>query len=119
VVRRGGLKRPGAPKRENALSIQWADDKGGVLREVHTIEVEKIKSSTASYKSHRDLVKKERQLEKETHLSKAQDAMHKNTEWRTLAYFCLFLLLYLLILSHVVRPVCSCLWRYWRTVTIQ
>jgi hypothetical protein len=87
VVRRGGLKRPGAPKRENALSIQWADDKGGVLREVHTIEVEKIKSSTASYKSHRDLVKKERQLEKETHLSKAQDAMHKNTEWRTLAYF--------------------------------
>lgn len=79
--RRGGIKKSGGPKRVQR-SIQWADDHGGALREVHTIEVERIKSSTASYKSHRDLVKKERQLEKEVHLSKAQDAMHKNTEWR-------------------------------------
>ncbi len=82
VVRRGGLKKSGAAAKEK-LSIKWADESGGLLREVHTIEVEKIKSSTANYKSHRDLVKKERQLEKETHLSKVQEVMHKTTDWRT------------------------------------
>ena len=59
-------------KEKKTINIRWADEHGLSLREVHTIEVEKIKNSIANYKSHRDLVKKERQLEKETHLSKVR-----------------------------------------------
>lgn len=70
------------PKKEKK-SIRWADEGGGLLREVQIIEVAKIKRSTAHYSSTRELSKRERLAEKETHLSKAEDAMQRNTEWRT------------------------------------
>lgn len=50
--------------------IKWADEHGSNLRDVRLIEVEKIRNTVASYKNHKDLVKKERQFEKEAHLSK-------------------------------------------------
>eukprot|EP01032_Pedospumella_encystans_P027756 gene27756-31354_t len=81
---KGALKKPtedGAKKEKKA--IHWADENGGLLREVRTIEVAKIKRSTAHYSSTRELSKRERLAEKETHLSKAEDAMQKNTDWRT------------------------------------
>ena len=83
---KGALKKPtedGAKKEKKA--IHWADENGGLLREVRTIEVAKIKRSTAHYSSTRELSKRERLAEKETHLSKAEDAMQKNTDWRTYA----------------------------------
>jgi len=84
VVLKGAMKKPsedGVKKEKKA--IHWADENGGLLREVRTIEVAKIKRSTAHYSSTRELSKRERLAEKETHLSKAEDAMQKNTEWRT------------------------------------
>jgi len=72
-----------ANKEKKTAGIRWADEHGLSLREVHTIEVEKIKNTVASYKSHRDLVRKERQLEKDTHLSKVHDAMQRTAAWRT------------------------------------
>jgi len=72
-----------ANKEKKNAGIRWADEHGQSLREVHTIEVEKIKNTVASYKSHRDLVRKERQLEKDTHLSKVHDAMQRTAAWRT------------------------------------
>lgn len=69
---KGGTKRT---KDRAKLSVQWADESGGLLREVHSIEVDKIKSSVASYKSHKDLVRKEKQLEKDSFSSKAEEAM--------------------------------------------
>ena len=76
------MKKKDASSKKEKLNIKWADEEGGLLREIYTIEVEKIKSSVATYKTHKDLVKKERQLEKETHLTKATEAMHRTTEWR-------------------------------------
>jgi hypothetical protein len=70
-----GNKRP-------KLSVQWADESGKTLREVMVFEVEKIKNSVKDYKSHRDLVRKERQLEKELHQSHIKEAMHPAVEWR-------------------------------------
>ena len=61
-------KSVGASKKN--IGIQWADEHGLALREVRTIEVEKIMKNTATYYSHKDLEKKERKLEKLTHLSK-------------------------------------------------
>jgi hypothetical protein len=63
--------------------IHWADEGGGLLREVQIIEVAKIKRSTADYSNTRELSKRERLAEKETHLAKTEDAMQRNTEWRT------------------------------------
>jgi hypothetical protein len=51
-------------------SIKWADEHGNNLRDVKLIEVDKIRNTVASYKNHKDLVKKERLFEKEAHLSK-------------------------------------------------
>jgi hypothetical protein len=59
-----------AVKDKSARSITWADEKGGLLREVRTIEVEKIKRSVAAYSNTRELSKRERLAEKEVHLSK-------------------------------------------------
>jgi hypothetical protein len=67
---RGGLKKKDNNGKREKLGVKWADEEGGLLREVQTIEVEKIKSSVATYKTHKDLVKKEKQLEKEVHLLK-------------------------------------------------
>ena len=78
---KGGLKKKGVTKPK--ISIRWADDEGGMLREIRTIEVEKIKSSVANYKTHKDLVKKEKQLEKDIISMKTTDAMQRTTEWRT------------------------------------
>eukprot|EP01039_Chlorochromonas_danica_P001828 gene1828-1998_t len=72
---KGGLKRNRDGAKRDKRTVQWADESGGLLREVHQIEVDRIKSTVASYKSHKDLVRKERQLEKETYLSKAEEAM--------------------------------------------
>lgn len=80
---KGGLKKRDEGSKKEKKSIRWADDEGGSLREVQTIEVERIKSTVANYKSHKDLVKRERQFEKETHLSKTSEAMHATTAWRT------------------------------------
>jgi hypothetical protein len=77
---KGGLKKK--DKNREKFSVKWADENGGLLRDIQTIEVEKIKSSVANYKSHKDLVKKERQFEKETHLLKTTEAMQRTTEWR-------------------------------------
>lgn len=57
---------------KESKKIQWADEKGGTLREIRTIEVEKIKRSTAHYANTKDLSKKERLLEKEVHTSKVK-----------------------------------------------
>jgi hypothetical protein len=71
---KGGLKRKQnaecSTEKQEKLAVKWADENGGTLKEVYTIEVEKIKNSIASYKNYKELVKKERQFEKETHLSK-------------------------------------------------
>lgn len=67
---KGGLKKKDSNGKREKLGVKWADEEGGLLREVQTIEVEKIKSSVATYKTHKDLVKKEKQLEKEVHLLK-------------------------------------------------
>ena len=64
------------------LTVMWADENGGTLRDVMTFEVERIKNTIKDYKSHRDLVRKERQLEKDLHLSKTKEVMHPATEWR-------------------------------------
>ena len=64
------------------LTVMWADENGGTLRDVLTFEVERIKNTIKDYKSHRDLVRKERQLEKDLHLSKTKEAMHPTVEWR-------------------------------------
>jgi len=63
------LKKSVGANKKN-IGIQWADEHGLALREVRTIEVEKIMKNTATYYSHKDLEKKERKLEKQTHLSK-------------------------------------------------
>ena len=50
-----------------------ADEEGQTLKEVFTFEVEKIRSTVANYKnqkSHKDLAKRERQLERDAHMSK-------------------------------------------------
>lgn len=80
---KGGLKKKDESSKKEKKSIRWADEEGGNLREVQTIEVDRIKSSVANYKSHKDLVKREKQIEKETHLSKTSEAMHATTSWRT------------------------------------
>lgn len=61
---------PAADKKKDKKVIHWADENGGLLREVRTIEVARIKRSTAHYSSTRELSKRERMAEKETHLSK-------------------------------------------------
>ena len=74
---------PGAPKRAK-LSVKWMDmDGGGSLKEELIFEVERIKKTVNDYKSHRDLVRKEKQLEKDLHLRKGneEEAMLKTTEW--------------------------------------
>jgi hypothetical protein len=54
------------PKRAK-MSVKWVDQcNAGPLRQVFSFEVEKIKNSVASYKNYKDLVKKEKQLEKDT-----------------------------------------------------
>lgn len=52
------------------------------LKEIFTFEVEKIRTAVASYKSHKDLVKREKQLEKDLHMSKVHDAMQKTVDWK-------------------------------------
>jgi len=87
---KGAMKKPttgsgagaGAGARK-PQAVKWADQNGGLLREIRTIEVEKIKRSTAHYSSTRDLSKRERQQEKEVHASKAEETMQKTTDWRT------------------------------------
>ena len=90
---RGGMKRKNRESlsgsvegEENGkrarMSVQWADENGGTLRDVMTFEVERIKNTIKDYKSHRDLVRKERQLEKDLHLSKTKEVMHPAIEWR-------------------------------------
>lgn len=72
-----------APVVKEKRSLKWADDSGGELREVRTFEVKNLKKSTASYKSHRDLVKKEKMLEKSSNISKIVEAMQPTTKWTT------------------------------------
>lgn len=72
-----------ATTKKEKKGIRWADEGGGMLREVQIIEVAKIKRSTADYSNTREMSKRERLAEKETHLAKTEDAMQRNTEWRT------------------------------------
>lgn len=67
------------------LNISWADETGGLLREVRYIEVDKIKSSVANYKNHKELVKREKQMERETNFTGKleEEVMTKTTDWRT------------------------------------
>jgi hypothetical protein len=91
-VLKGGLKRkhegggnpadPSVAGKRAKMTVLWADENGGTLRDVMTFEVERIKNTIKDYKSHRDLVRKERQLEKDLHLSKTKEAMHPAIEWR-------------------------------------
>lgn len=66
------------------LNISWADETGGLLREVRYIEVDKIKSSVANYKNHKELVKREKQMERETNFTGKleEEVMTKTTDWR-------------------------------------
>lgn len=73
----------GGAKKGKKKGIHWADEGGGLLREVQIIEVAKIKRSTADYSNTRELSKRERLAEKEAHVAKTEDAMQRNTEWRT------------------------------------
>lgn len=87
---KGGLKRKNetndaidaASNKKTRLTVLWADENGGTLRDVMTFEVERIKNTIKDYKSHRDLVRKERQLEKDLHLNKTKEVMHPAVEWR-------------------------------------
>ena len=72
----------GETVKRTRMTVQWADENGGILRDVMTFEVERIKNTIKDYKSHRDLVRKERQLEKDLHLSKSKEVMHPAVEWR-------------------------------------
>jgi hypothetical protein len=64
------------------VKVQWADESGGSLRDVFTFEVENnFKRSTYDF-THRDLMKKEKLLEKETHLSHKLEAMQKTIDWK-------------------------------------
>jgi hypothetical protein len=87
---KGGLKRKNETidaldtisNKKTRLTVLWADENGGTLRDVMTFEVERIKNTIKDYKSHRDLVRKERQLEKDLHLNKTKEVMHPAVEWR-------------------------------------
>ena len=87
---KGGLKRKNetndaldaTSNKKTRLTVLWADENGGTLRDVMTFEVERIKNTIKDYKSHRDLVRKERQLEKDLHLNKTKEVMHPAVEWR-------------------------------------
>ena len=80
----GGASSAGASKRVKR-SVKWADvDGNGSLKEEHVFEVERIKKTVTEYKCHRDLVKKEKQLEKDLHLRKGneQEHMQHTIDWR-------------------------------------
>ena len=63
--------------------LKWADADGGLLREVRLFEVKKLRAgATVSYKTHRDMVRKERQLEQKTNTSKIVEAMQATVPWR-------------------------------------
>ena len=87
---KGGLKRKNetndaldaTSSKKTRLTVLWADENGGTLRDVMTFEVERIKNTIKDYKSHRDLVRKERQLEKDLHLNKTKEVMHPAVEWK-------------------------------------
>ena len=51
-----------------------ADENDKDLTEVFLFEVDKIRSSVSTYKSYKDLVKKEKQLEKDLHTMKVRGA---------------------------------------------
>lgn len=127
---KGGMKRKSDAKENDLnplfptgkkpkLTVMWADENGGTLRDVLTFEVERIKNTIKDYKSHRDLVRKERQLEKDLHLSKTKEAMHPTVEWRKpdllilsmdirYYYNLIYLSLTLIILVFVFLPIfCS------------
>ncbi len=55
------------------MLVLGSDNHNMPLRQVFLFEVEKLKVAVAAYKTHKDLVKKERQLEKDAHLSKVSD----------------------------------------------
>lgn len=66
-----GMGADGAPGPVAKRAVQWGDEvEGGALREVRTFEVERIRSSVVNYKNHKDLVKKEKQLEKDANAHK-------------------------------------------------
>lgn len=60
-------------KRDDAVStvksVRWVDETGGRLCETRTIEVEGIRRSIAHYRSHKDLVRREKQQEKSAHIA--------------------------------------------------
>eukprot|EP00596_Hydrurales_sp_CCMP1899_P005023 CAMPEP_0119055670 /NCGR_PEP_ID=MMETSP1177-20130426/75865_1 /TAXON_ID=2985 /ORGANISM="Ochromonas sp, Strain CCMP1899" /LENGTH=732 /DNA_ID=CAMNT_0007036267 /DNA_START=870 /DNA_END=3068 /DNA_ORIENTATION=+ len=64
------------------MSVMWLDEHGGSLRDTMTFEVEKIKNTLKDYKSHRDLVRRERQLEKDLYCSRVKEVMHPAVEWK-------------------------------------
>ena len=68
-------------KKKRRVAVQWADEKGESLRDVCTFEVDKIRQSTSGYKNHKDLVRREKQFEKEMHVSGIDEAMQKTVEW--------------------------------------
>lgn len=62
--------------------LKWADADGGILREVRLFEVKKLRAgATVNYKTHRDMVRKERQLEQKTNTSKIVEAMQPTIVW--------------------------------------
>ena len=87
VPEKSCLKRPDGldgdkAKKKRRVAVQWADENGESLRDVCTFEVEKIRQSTSGYKNHKDLVRREKQFEKEMNVSGIADAMQKNMEWK-------------------------------------
>jgi len=84
----GGGGADSSSKRAKKQGVQWADHVGGELRNTLLFEcdVDKFKKSTTEYHekrkpTHKDLVKRERQLEKDAHMSQLRDSMQPTVPW--------------------------------------
>jgi hypothetical protein len=73
----------GTKKKRVNMSVKWVDEATAKpIREVYTFEVDRIKNSVASYKSHKDLVRKEKALEKDLNANMIADAMQPTAPWQ-------------------------------------
>ena len=72
------------PSKRARLDVKFADDAGKELCEVQFFEVDSFKRSTQgekSKKTHKEMMKRERLLEKNDLLSKNRNSMQRTTDW--------------------------------------
>jgi len=76
-----------APAKRARMGVKFADQHGGQLTETQFFEVESLKTGTTkgyqSKKSHKEMMKRERELEKNDKLSKSRSSMQRTTDWTT------------------------------------